>query len=118
MKSRCAANTYALLPLLADDVVYYSQYNHAEYHGIREVMMKIKSIMEFTTMNNEPVELTEVTKAGPDSPYPCREGTPCLALSYGDEGVSSLLFFELKEDQLIHAIHVVDYKGYEIRTGS
>ena len=118
MKSRCAANTYALLPLLADDVVYFSQYNHAEYHGIREVMMKIKSIMEFTTMNNEPVELTEVTKAGPDSLYPCREGTPCLALSYGDEGVSSLLFFELKEDQLIHAIHVVDYKGYEIRTGS
>lgn len=118
MRSRCAANTYALLPLLADDVIYYSQYNKAEYHGIREVLMKIKSIMEFTTMNNYPVELTEVTKAGPDCPYPCSAGMPCLALYYVEEDVSSLLFFELNEEQLIRAIHVVDCDGYEIRTGS
>ena len=115
MKSRCAVNTYSLLPLLAEDVVYYSQYNKKEYHGVREVMMKMKNTLEITTMYNCMVELSEVTKVGRDCPYQCPEGTYCVTIAYGNSDISSLMFLELDEDQLIRSIQVVDYEGYEVR---
>lgn len=115
MKSRCAVNTYALLPLMAENVVYYSQYNNSEYHGIRETIMKIKNIMEITTMFNDRIELATVTKVSPDCPCQYPEGTACLALTYGNEGITSLLFLELDENRLIRSIQVVDYEGYEVQ---
>ena len=114
MRSRCAVNTYALLPLLAENVVYYSQYNDTEYHGVRDVLMKLKHTMEITTLANDRVEFALVIESGSDCPRPYPGGTPCLAIAYGKEDVSSLMFFDLDEDKRICAINVMNCEGYDI----
>lgn len=110
-----ATNAYLLLPLLADDVTYYSQFNDTEYRGIREVLMKIKYNMELNSMLHTPTELAVVLNADEEAAYPCEPGTLCLSVADHTEVVFSLMFFELDEANRIRKILAVDSNGYEIR---
>lgn len=116
MMGHSPVNSYFILPLLADDVTYYSQYDDKTYRGIREVIAKIKYTMESLSIQNVRAELSVVLSSGPECNSPREPGTLCLAVDYHEEGTESLIFFELDNERRIREIRAVNYEGYQVRS--
>lgn len=115
MTSSSASSSYLLLPFVADDVIYTSQYGEYVCRGIREVLGKLKYNMDVNSRLNMDITLSVVVHAAPFVEYPCEPGTKCLSVANRGERADAVIFLEEDEDHRICAIHTKKMLGYVVR---